>query len=207
MRANIKLELSKLLPVAVLALLDNVIAKLTGNALFPDLPVSLADMSTFRDGLKKAIAEATGGSVNARKLRDKQVLEAHSLLRATADYVRSQCDGDAAKLSSSGFELSKQRGTTSPVGVPPNVVAVPTDVSGELQLRWGRTEGARMYRVERAQSDPAAGPTTWTQVALISRQRYVVSGLTSYQPAWFRIIALGIDSEGLPSDVVMGRAA
>ncbi len=41
----------------------------------------------------------------------------------------------------------------------------------------------------------------------MSRQRFIVTGLTPYQSYWFRIVALGIDKEGLPSDVVLGRPA
>lgn len=207
MRSNIKLGLFRLLPVTLLALLDNVIAKLTGNALFPAPPVTLAALGTLRDQLKAAIEAATNGSVAARKYRDGLVLEVRDALRATADYVRAQCDGDAAKLATSGFELAKRPEPINQVQVPKNVTARATDTSGEVLLRWGHASGTRIFRVEQASGDPALGSVTWSTVALISRQRFVVRNLTSYKENWFRITAIGVDSEGLPSDVVMGRAA
>ena len=64
-----------------------------------------------------------------------------------------------------------------------------------------------MFRAEQATSDPTLGETTWVNVGQVSRQRFTVSGLTPYKSYWFRIIAMGIDKEGLPSDVVLGRPA
>lgn len=52
-----------------------------------------------------------------------------------------------------------------------------------------------------------AGAATWTAIGQVSRQRFIVTGLVPYQSYWFRIVALGIDKEGLPSDVVLGRPA
>ncbi|MBK9629326.1 MAG: fibronectin type III domain-containing protein [Flavobacteriales bacterium] len=40
-----------------------------------------------------------------------------------------------------------------------------------------------------------------------NNQRFAVTSLVPYKSYWFRIMALGIDKEGLPSDVVLGRPA
>ena len=207
MRSNIKLGLFRLLPTALLTLLNHVISKLTGNALFPNTPLSVAEMTTLHGELESAIDKAMGGGVEERKVRDSKVLEVRSAMRVTADYVRAQCDGDAAKLASSGFELAKQPEPITEVGIPKNVVASATDVKEQVLLRWGHTEGGRMFRVERADSDPTLGATTWTTVGQTSRQRFLVNGLQSYEACYFRIIAVGKDKEGLPSDIVIGRAA
>jgi len=66
---------------------------------------------------------------------------------------------------------------------------------------------ARMFRMELATSHPSLGTTTWNTIGQVSRQRFIVSGLEPYKSYWFRIVALGIDKEGLPSDVVLGRPA
>ena len=81
MRNNIKLGLYSLLPVALLAFLNNVIAKLTGNALFPAPPVSVVNMQILSDELRVAIEDATGGSIVARKVRDAKVLAVRDVLR------------------------------------------------------------------------------------------------------------------------------
>ena len=48
--------------------------------------------------------------------------------------------------------------------------------------------------------------TTWVQAGLTSRQSFVATGLEPYKAYWFRVIALGKEQEGLPSNVVLGRA-
>ena len=80
-------------------------------------------------------------------------------------------------------------------------------MSGQVKLRWYKTDAARMFRIDQAESDPAAGATTWVTVGMVSRHRYIVAGLQPYASYWFRVAAIGIDKEGLPSDVVVGRAA
>lgn len=207
MRANIKLQLSEQMPVQLLALLGNVIRKMTGNALFPTPPVSLAEMETKRDELEGAIEDATNGSLAARKLRDVKVGEVRELLRMVADYQRTVCAGDAAKLATGGFPLRKQPEPINEVGVPQHLVAVATDESGDLRLRWRSARGARVYRVEQAAGDPTSGSTTWHTVGLTGRVTFDVTGLEPYAPHWFRVTAVGNLSEGLPSDVVLGRAA
>lgn len=207
MRANIKIGLAKMLPPALLAFFNHVIAKLTGNALFPNLPVPLVDMTALSTTLQSAITAAIDGTSTDRAHRDAVVQEVRDVLRVTADYVRAECDGDAEKLTTSGFPLAKQPEPYTEVGIPKNVRADASDVSGEVKLRWGRTVAARMFRVEQATSDPAQGTTTWNTIGQVSRQRFIVTGLKPYDSYWFRIVALGIDKEGLPSDVVLGRPA
>jgi hypothetical protein len=207
MRPNIKIGLANMLPPALLAFFNHIIAKLTGNALFPNLPVSIADMTTLRTALQTAITAAIDGNSTDRQHRNAVVLQVQDVLRVTADYVRAECDGDAELLTTSGFPLAKQPEQFTEVGIPGNVRASATDVSGEVKLRWSRTLAARMFRIEQANSDPTVGATTWTTVGQVSRQRFIITGLTPYQSYWFRIVALGIDKEGLPSDVVLGRPA
>lgn len=207
MRANIRIGLSNMIPTALVAFLSHIIAKLTGNMLFPNLPVTLAEMTAKRDALATAITNAMDGTSMDRELRNMLVQETKDVLRVTADHVRAECDGDVTKLASSGFPLAKHPVPYTEVGVPKNLQASATDVSEQVKLRWTKTQAARMFRIERAESDPTAGETTWVTVGLVSRQHFVATGLKSYATYWFRVIAIGIDKEGLPSDVVLGRAA
>lgn len=191
----------------VLALLNNVIAKITGNAHFPSPPLTQEEYGALRDEYQALIEAATNGSVAAKKARDKKTVEVKDVLRRTADYVRSVANGDAQILATSGYDMAKLPEPINMVGVPSKLVAASTDAAGVIQLRWSKTLGARLFRVEQAQGDPAAGETKWNSLGLVGRQSFVVEGLDSYQAYWFRITALGIQSEGLPSDTVMGRAA
>lgn len=208
MRPNIKLSLFKLAVKQLLVLFNNVIEKFTLNAsTFPNPPISVAEMETMSESFSSAVYAAIDGGVADRKKRDNMVLEVRDMLRIQADYVRSVCNGDAALLALSGFELSKMPEPINEVGVPGRLVASATDMSGVLLIRWGKTKGARMFRLEKASGDPAGGPVTWSEVTLTGRQSAEVSGLVPYAECFFRVIGVGITHEGMPSDIVMGRAA
>lgn len=208
MRPNIKLSLYKLAVLRLLALLNNVVEKMTENALvFPTPPITLAAMVTLQTKFSKAINAATEGGTIARKERDNIIVEVRDTLRIQADYVRSVANGDAELLARSGFELSKMPEPIKEVGIPQRVKAEATDESGTLQISCAKTLGARMYRTEQASGDPALGEVTWTKVAFTARQRAVITGLDPYKAYYFRVVAVGKSHEGLPSDIVMGRAA
>ena len=208
MRQNIKLSLYKLAVLQLLALLNSVIEHFSTHvALFPTPPITILAMETLSEKFSKAITAAKNGGVSERKDRDELVLEVRSVLRIQADYVRSVCNGDAAMLAKTGFQLSKMPEPINTVGIPQNVKASATDESGSILVRWGKAEGGLMSRLEQASGDPALGEVTWSTVILTGRQRAVLSGMEPYKAYYFRVIAVGITHEGMPSDIVMGRAA
>lgn len=206
MKANIRLYLSRLNPVAVLMLLRNVISKMTGNVNFATPKVPLADMTTLADDLERAIEQSTAGSKQAKLDRNALVTTAKLDLTAQADYVRSICLGDAAMLNSSGFELSKQ---PEPVGVPvipQNVTVRATGRDGELELRCQKSHGAFGYSVFISETDPEI-KSTWKLLTYTGRVKHMVTGLESYKAYWFCMSAVGAAGESAKSDIAMGRAA
>lgn len=206
MKANIKLSLSKLSAIYLLALLRNVVAKLTGNVSFPTPPVSLANMTTKGDELEAAIEEATEGSKASKEARNLLERDVRDMLYSTAMYVRSLANGDAALLATTGFELAKQ---PEPIGVPgitKELVAEPTNSKGIVELRWRRVRGAYSYRVWITDSDPNVH-ANWTELGITTRAGHFVPNLESYKPFWFKVSAIGSAGEGLDSDPAMGRAA
>jgi len=207
MRQDIKLSLFKLTVLQLLALLQNVIEKFTGNANFPTPPFSIAQMEAKYTELNDAVAAATEGGLLQRKLRDDLVLEVRDMLRVQASYVRTVANGNGTILASSGFALRRQPEPIEVVDIPQNVKAKSTYEEGALKVTWSRTLGARMFRLERAEGDPTLPTTTWSVVTQTSRQSVEVKNLVPYQAYYFRVVALGIDAEGKPSDVVLGRAA
>lgn len=206
MKANIKLSLDTLTPVTVLALLRNVVGKMTGNPNFTTPKVPLADMTATAAALETAIKEATGGSREAKSQRNDVVRQAKAQLSAQADYVRSECAGDRTKLLSSGFELAKQREPIGIPGIPAHLVARMTGRTGESDLRWASVHGARGYQVWMTDKDPETG-SAWTAIGYTTRVRHLVTELESYKAYWFCISAIGAAGESAQSDPALGRAA
>ena len=206
MKANIKLSLFELTFVKLLALLRNVVAKMTGNANFTNPAVPLSDMTKLADDLEAAIEDATNGSRQSKLVRNALVQQGRTMLRVQADYVRSVCAGDVVKLESSGFELAKQR---EPVGIPgtaKDMQALFTNRRGDVELRWRSVYGAHGYQVWMTDKDPAIG-ANWQAIGYTTRVRHRITDLESLKSYWFCVSAIGTAGEGAQSDPAKGIAA
>lgn len=206
MKANIKLSLSELTFVKLLALIKNVIKKMTGNANFTTPAVPLSEMQTLADAFEDAIEDATSGSRLSKLQRNEYVLQVREVLRKQADYVRSVAEGSAVILESSGFELAKQR---EPVGIPgttKDLQARFTNRRGDVDLRWRTVHGAHGYQVWMTDKDPAI-EANWQAIGYTTRVSHSVSGLESLKAYWFCVSAIGSAGEGAQSDPAKGIAA
>ena len=198
---------SKFSPLALFALLSNVITQMTGNLNFTTPVVPLLTLEAARDLLASLIDKARHGSRQDKLQRDDQVKVVRELLRKQANYVTMVADGDATILESSGFDLAKVPSPVEKVGQPANVVAFPTNFANEVEIRHKGVHGAHIYKVFQSNVDPATGAAEWKLVLESTRIRNVITGLESYKPYWFCVSAVGVNGEGLKSDVVLGRAA
>lgn len=207
MSTNIKLGISKLRPALLLAYFTNVIAKLTGNLNFPDLPIDLATLNAMAANFTANITRATQGSPSARAARNAEVLKVGATLTILADYVRMTSAGNAEMLASSGFPLSKQREPVGPIGTPMMKAAKITGIQGQTELIWTTIFGSHSFQVWQTESDPAAENVEWVRVTSTTRSRCVVNGLQSYKPYWFCVEALGSEGIGAKSAPIIGHAA
>lgn len=207
MKANIKLSLFKLVVLALLALLRNVRAKLTGNPFFTTPAVPLVDMDAQGDALEAAIEKATNGSKEDRILRDAEVDKTRAMLRVQADYIRTIAAGDVTKLATCGFELAK---TPQPIGIPnaPAIKAVRmTGNKGQVEMSWKGDRGAESYNVLMTKQDPASGEVTWEIIGTTTKSRFTQNGLSSLTRYWFAVRAVGAAGQSVMSDPAMGVAA
>lgn len=207
MLADIKKGFSKLRPALLLALLQNVILKLTANVSFPDLPIDLTALGTLATGFSNSIAKATQGTPSARAARNAKVLQVRAALSTTADYVRLAAAGNAEMLASSGFDMAKVPAPVGPIGTPLMKAAQMTGLEGEVEVIWSRIPGAHSYQLLRTDTDPALPGTDWMPVASTTKVRYKAIGLVPYKAYWFAVQALGTDGPSAISDPMIGRAA
>lgn len=205
-KSNISVSANRLKPEALLALLRNVSAKMTGNANFATPAVPLATLTAQADALEAAIQLATFGSRQSKLRRNELLVECRDLLTKQADYVRSICLGDAAMLESSGFNLAKERKPIGIPGTPQRMEARFTNLRGEVELRWKSVHGAHGYQVWMTDKDPATG-AAWEAVGYTTRVKHLITDLESFKAYWFCSSAIGAAGEGAQSDPAMGRAA
>ena len=206
MKANIKLSLTRLSVLALLALLRNVIAKMTGNAFFTTPAVTMVAMDGQADALEAAIEAATDGSKEARILRDVEVAKAQAMLRIQADYVRTICAGNEAMLISSGFQMAT---VPTPVGLPnaPLIKSVRmTGETGQVEVRWNSQRGVDSCNVFITMQNPAEG-AVWVHAGTTTKSRITLNDLESYKPVWIGVRAVGAAGTSAMSDPVIGIAA
>ena len=164
---------------------DTIIAALTGNAGFPNLPVPLATLGTQKSNyLTKLAATAQGGTLaTAEKNAARDVLVGS--LRQTAAYVQSVASQDLTLLLSSGFQNASTNRAQSPLDTP-LVLAVDNSVSTQLVLRVQPVANARSYE---AQYKNGAG---WLPGGIFTQARRMeIDGLTPGTTYAVQVRAIG----------------
>ena len=204
---KINLSLSKLSPVALWALLSNVITKMTGNINFVNPAVAMAILQAALDKLANLIDVARDGSRQDKMKRDNQVKLVKSLLRQQGNYVVLQSNGDFTIQESSGFPMAKAPQPVFQVDTPKGLEASATNSTGELELRFKKVHGAHYYKMYRSETNPNVGVAKWELVDSTTRVRNFLKGYESFKPFFFCVSAVGVNGEGLKSNAVVGRAA
>ncbi len=175
----------------------------------PHFPAPLIPLDLIKNKiceLELAITEAIHGSRQSRLVRDGIVGDLRLLLRTQADYVRSVCQGDAAKLESSGFALAKKPEKPGIPNAPVIKAAIMTGIEGQVKLRWEGQKSARMYQVWMTDTDPTDS-AVWQVVGVTTKISTLIDNLESYKAYWFSVSAISSAGEGAKSNPTIGRAA
>ena len=124
-----------------------VIESLTGNASYPALPVTLADMGTALLAFHDAVLAAMDGGklLNATKNAKRLVLI--NILRQTASYVQCVASQDLEVLLSSGFAAASTNRTRSPL-TKANIAKLDNSISAQLELRVEPQVNAKAVEVQ-----------------------------------------------------------
>ncbi|MBL0127419.1 MAG: fibronectin type III domain-containing protein [Flavobacteriales bacterium] len=202
--ADITLRITRLSMLELLALGNNVLAKLEDNSAFPEPPVPLPEMAHLIGRFQGLISLAERGSKHALLLRNACAEDVRNMLTHQAYYVRSRSDRDPALLATSGFPLRKIPQSLGPLTAPVHLRARTGNAPGHVGLWWKPVKGAIMYEVFALVNGPG---DVWQLVATIGRASYSVSGLTTDTRYMFKVRPMGRDGLGPESGVVSAIAA
>jgi hypothetical protein len=119
---------------------------LTNNPAFPNLPVSLADLSAATDDYWTAYVNSLGGGKIQTALKNAARAKLISVLRDEAHYVQIIAKNNLVALLSSGF-TDIDRNTAQSALAQPYIKAVLNQYSGQLWLRLKRVPNACNYQV------------------------------------------------------------
>lgn len=185
----------------------NCVTMMTGNPAYTTPTPKLADVTDVCDAVDEASQRYSfTRSLLDKQLRDAGFLQLKGLMKDLAGYVQAISAGDKELILSAGFEVEKSR---TPVGELPAVVDVRAEVNahpGRIDVRWKGLRGRSIYELEIREDGPT-GPGEWTQLAMTTKNRYVVEGLTSNSVYSFRVIAIGTAGAAPASDAATAKAA
>lgn len=143
---RVSMRFAKLKGANIGVFAGSAILGLTNNPAFPNLPVSLADLSASTDCFWDAFSNALGGGRIPTVLKNQARAKLVSQLRDTAHYVQIVAKNNLATLLSSGF-MDIDRNTAPAPLSKPLIRAVLNQYSTQLWLRVKRVPNARMYQV------------------------------------------------------------
>jgi hypothetical protein len=132
----------------------DVIEGMVGNPIFPEPPAALGKLEKVLPEYQGVTSKARKGDKEMQFIRKAKRVEAIASLAELAEYVTLTCNGDPARLVSSGFVLNKARGTKclSPI----KELMVTIDRSGEAVTQVKRVAGAKAY-IHQYTTDPLVG--------------------------------------------------
>jgi hypothetical protein len=170
-----------------------VIVCLKNNALFPNLPVSIAALTALQTAYQNALtAAAQGGKVNtALKIEAKDGMV--SGLRQTAAYVQSLAPTlTVSQVLSSGFDVANANTTPYPLIQP--VFTLDNSVTTQLAVYLTAVPNAKAYQVQFS-----TGSGAWQEAGIYPNTKGIV--LTSLTPGTIynvRVRAVGGSTQYSP---------
>ena len=171
---------------------------MVGNPIFPEPPAALGKLEKVLPEYQGVTSKARKGDKEMRFIRKAKRAEVLVLLAELAEYVTVTCNGDPAKLISSGFELNKARGTKALSPIKELMVTI--DRTGEAVTQVKRVAGAKAY-VHQYTTDPLVGDNVWVN-KVTTDPNYTFTGLKSKEKYWFQVIAIGMNGQETASPPV-----
>ena len=164
------------------------IACLKNNALFPDLPITIAAFTALQLAFQNAMAASAIGGVmdtaTKNEARDALIIA----MRQLAFYVQSVGLDSAAEVLSSGFDIISTSGNKVPTTLDtPVLMGLDNSVSTQLQMRLQAVSYAKAYEV---QFNSAGG--TWQSAGIFPNTRGIaIEPLTPGTVYSARVRAIG----------------
>ncbi|MBI5214739.1 MAG: fibronectin type III domain-containing protein [Ignavibacteriae bacterium] len=200
-KSKIKLGLATMQPQEKVEFSSNVLAKMTGNANFPNPNPDLNTVQQKQDDLKLVLSNLEQARQTVAQLaaeaeeKEKALDESLSLL---ASYVENVSNGDEVIILSSGMSVRSTVKLTKPMPQVLDVRVSQGTNEGEVDLRWKSIKGAKSYALEYS-PDPI-GPSTWTHGGIAPKAKFTIGNLESGKKYWFRVAAVGAEGRGMWSD-------
>lgn len=176
-----------------------VLDALRNNLTFPNPPHAYADVEKALEDYLVALSNAAGRDRTMVSRKDDQQAILREMLADLANYVSQTSKRDKTLLSSSGFDLVKEKSSATPLQ-PVGKVLAELGEAGEVTLKVDKVAGARTYLFEFTVA-PITDSSVWTSIRETNRV-YLLTGLASAVKYAFRVGAVGLRGKTVYSDPV-----
>ncbi|MBB3188494.1 hypothetical protein [Microbacter margulisiae] len=165
---------------------SSVLEQLTGNILFPEPDVPLAEAKTKVDKLNTTYLASKDGSHTAVSAMHDAEEEVDYDFRILAAYVNRIANGDETAILSSGFHIMKQ-----PVSIQkPVLAAIDGDNSGYVYLIAKAVSTAGSYIWQMAKDKLPETEEGWSIAGYSTQAYFQVKGLDVAARYYFRMAAI-----------------
>ncbi len=175
-------------------------AAMTGNPHFSTPTPTMAELGTAIADYESALAAAAKGSSLEKGRKNEKRAKLTELLHHLGNYVLFTAKGNRLVAQSSGFTIAKEPSAAPELEKPRSLVLEEGATAGQLKLRFKRPRGVRSYLYQYT-PDPLTPTSEWkSQYGTVSRA--VLSGLTSKEKYWVRVVAIGVKNQQTIGDPV-----
>ncbi len=190
----------KLSDSELLAKVNNIMNGMTDNPNFPTPTPTISELQTAVDAFAQALSAAQKGSTYNKAFKNQKKSEMIDLFHGLGNYVLFMANGDALVAQSSKFSIAKPPSPAPGVTAAANQQLDDGENSGELLFTFDRIPGARSYVYQYA-SDPLTDNTIWqSQTGTVKKVSF--SNLDVNKRYWCRVIAIGINGQGVYSEPI-----
>lgn len=151
-----------------------VIDGLTDNPAFPNLPVTVAQLTTLQQDYSGKLTASRSKGVDRTRVKNAARKALTDALVVDALYCQGQARHDLDALLSTGFDVCSKNRNRQPLSKPV-ITAILNGVSGELIVRAGPVLNARSYGV---QVSPDGGKSWLDMDDVTGARRISLTGLT-----------------------------
>jgi hypothetical protein len=205
--SKVKLPLKNIPVAEKIALGRSIVAKIHGNANFPQAQALATEAATTLDALEAAETKALGSrqqAISDTLARDAKETESDGVLRLLGDAIEKESGGDAAKIHSAGLETAAEKSPIGALPAPMHLSVTQGDEEGELSVSCDNVRGARSYVWEF--TEDATGKSGWRSGGVSTKSRHDIQNLTSGVRYQIRVAAVGAAGQSPFSDTTVKMA-
>lgn len=204
--ATVKIGLKDISTAKLISKTDFLLAHIKDNTDFPNPVPSVAFLEEKLAEVKKWNLPRADRSSTSVMHRNRAEDELKDAIKRLGNYISIHAQGDALKITRSGFALRRKPRRVREVLAPQGLSAAYGRLSGEIDLKWRPDRPGIMFIVEMAEILPDHDASEWVIKGYTKKSKFTLAELTPGNRYQFRLKAVGSDKQSGYSQVVYSMA-